>query len=1040
HQHLQERNLTEAYGQIAEILQRESASARHAQEQVENALVISELYALMGDAETGSKGVATLGPMAPSALTMQRRQLALSGADLATYAQYLKTDVRAPSSHEGRRHVMALYADVVRLVLEDDIELKKHLELSLRACPSDARFWIHKSLAILLEQQSGAKPRSLTIPESPKLTDALRDLSALRADATNTTHPAGVLRALTNAWQRRDIDALLAALDALRGLDGMAKAASWLYASMTIFVPEHRQRGTQLMESLLEDGEFEADLALLERRLLDSHALPNSVEAFAHPCVAQLSAVDRLTLGLAVDADHQTIRVLADAAGNRQSAMALVQAVQHVHRLTGATDGDNVPSLRWQLGSQLGRPPEVAGADDTLPPWWSCLVRLEALTPDAALVRLLRWVSTMSRGNGEPMAQALLQLSEELEPVESATLLALTALLAELVNAPSLREQSLELAAGSGFPLESVQRSIMSMNDTIGANAVLQRWRDHLPSSLERTLVDLELCAAEEVPRASILTILKQCLATQPTLVALAAVLGAASTSGARQIWPALVQHATSPLAQRLTIGLDWFETHSVGVSDGADVDPLELGFGQPSLRIVLSQLEDLIANSDVNSSLWQKVKTLSGSVPFDITQADASIWTQDPSQPSPLIEHWRKLSVAVRGGDSQEFDEELTAAQACDEVVAVDRLLDAAALDPEAIATLGSARAAQAILERQARNSSALRVQLRYLAQTSPMRRVGKVAAQIAQQLDQPMRLAHAWLAITSTIYANDVDSTLEAAIHLDSLIQPHDVPPTWASRRLLSLAQARKDDRATLEHANRLREVSTRPMDTATLTLRAAEAASRLEQWDLSLQLLDHAVELCPEHLVALSMRAEFLEARGEVERAAAAYDALATAACMPTHKVAAWVQAASLWTDAKQSTDADANDTERCAELADKVLAALERAVELDPIHAEANARLKNEYLARGDLEKLELLLTRQLLRVDGTDKRAELELDRAKTLADLGRIDEAQSGLERALSLIPGHVPALLLSAQLHEKRMDFEAAEAQWLLIASHSMD
>ena len=332
-------------------------------------------------------------------------------------------------------------------------------------------------------------------------------------------------------------------------------------------------------------------------------------------------------------------------------------------------------------------------------------------------------------------------------------------------------------------------------------------------------------------------------------------------------------------------------------------------------------------------------------------------------------------------------------------------------------------------VLERAPRHLAALRQDLRFQASHHTLGQTESSAEKLSQQLDLPESQAFAWLAAVANTYNSSNGPQLDADAQRQTLVSPGQARGVWACRRLLSLAQVQKDDTLALDCLNQLRQTSSRALDTATLTLRAAEAASRLEQWDDVEQLLDQAVETYPEHLVALSMRAEFLEARGESDRAAIAYENLAETACMPAHKVAAWIQAATLWSDPDT-----ANVSSERAQLA------LERAVELDVSHVEATARLRKLYAAGGELNKLEKLLTRMLMRVDTAAERAQLEYDRAGALTELGRLDEAQIGLERALSLIPSHEPALMLAASIHEQRGDFEGAEQQLLRLAGLCVD
>ncbi len=1070
-EHLRERDLLDTYHSLAVILTREAQAQRHPQEQAELALVTSELLAMLGELETAREYLHALTPAStPTPTTaLQARQLAFGVRDLTAYAQLVKVEIRSSVSHESRRHLMALYADVAQVVSQDDAEGRRHLELSLRAFPSDPRFWLQRLSDQLGDGSSPSKLRAPSIPESPKLSDSLRDLLALRSGTAklhDCSHPAGPLLSARRAWQKQDLGQLLDAVAELRPFEELSTAASWLHACLSAFAPRFRSAGSAFIESLLEQGDNEAELALLERRLHTNANPPTSVEALSIASVPSLSPADRLSLALAVQADSDTLRILAEDAARRAPTLALAQAVQSLHCLS--TDSqENVDPNRCRLNigaavAQLVEMPRAVDASSSpttsasdlaesarhrtmarpllgLPETLNAqLAQLAQATPTDALPKALRLLDILLRGDPAQLAAILTELAPELSDTECAPLLVLAALLAQVAGATDLQRNSLNQAISREGRLETAYRSLLSRADDSISSPTLPNLVAHLEPSARRTLLDIEARIANPAEAEALDETLQDSLTSLPQLGPFIQCLAATSTTNSTRGWSLLGLHSDTPAVRLFVTLLEALLQRAANGTDELLPSDDSLTVDEPLAHTLLAALRHDTAPLQAESPTldgqlldWLRARTIADQIPCDLDAVDPThLSGLADRHKSPIPTQWANLYHATHNGNADAFAKQLAvAATATTDAEFIDSILESTYLDEDREPTLGSIDCGRRILEKDPKHLAALRLGLRHDAIHNDLQTTGRSAAKIAQQLDPPQRQAHAWLAVVSTTYANDADANLEQAIHLDTLVEHAVAPPIWAYRKLLSLAQVRHDDERLLAYVNELRESCTRAIDVATLTLRAAEAASRLERWEVVGQLLDRAVELYPEHLVALSMRAEFLEARGDLPQAASAFDALAEAACMPAHKVAAWVQAATLWSDANAEGDAS-----------DRATLALERAVELDPTHAEATARLRNQYLARGEFDKLEQVLTRMLLRVDDSDERAQIEFERARALMKLGRIEEAQSGLERALSLIPSYEPALVLSARLHEERGDFEGAEQQLLRLAGLCTD
>ncbi len=326
------------------------------------------------------------------------------------------------------------------------------------------------------------------------------------------------------------------------------------------------------------------------------------------------------------------------------------------------------------------------------------------------------------------------------------------------------------------------------------------------------------------------------------------------------------------------------------------------------------------------------------------------------------------------------------------------------------------------AILEELPQHLPALRqLEHAYLAARREDDLVG-VERTLASALPSATGLAHATLALR---LAKKVDEWLAAK---DIVYQTnHPSPrPYWLLRQLAAYTQATGDDERALPVLKELAAVAEADLDAATLYVRAAEAAARLGQREDAIALLDQATERMPEHLVALTTRADVLEASGDAERAAEALEAAARVSAVARHQLEAWYQAGVLWLD-------------RAANPA-RARAALGHAAQIDVTHADVFDRLRSLYVEDGDATSLASLLELRLSRTSDPDERVALEVTRAKALADIGDPAAARGALVAALDANPEHVDALAAFAELCTTEQDWPEAEQAWIRLARHVPD
>jgi tetratricopeptide (TPR) repeat protein len=277
------------------------------------------------------------------------------------------------------------------------------------------------------------------------------------------------------------------------------------------------------------------------------------------------------------------------------------------------------------------------------------------------------------------------------------------------------------------------------------------------------------------------------------------------------------------------------------------------------------------------------------------------------------------------------------------------------------------------------------------------------RCAARLAEQLGDSDALAPLFLAARLRIDRGGLADCAQLAERASAQA----VAPLWGLRLSSALARNAGDDRRQLAHSRELRERAHQPLDAATLSLRAAEAAGRLNELEVALAELGRALEIAPEHVVALSMRAELLERQGRAGEAAEAFETLAaTSQCQPW-RVEALYRAALLWLDRLQ-------DRERA-------VAALEEAAAVGLPHAgvqEQLRALRPVAVPQGDAPAPPL------------DPDAP-ELARALELRAAGQVAEARAALEPLLARRSDHVEALQLAAALLLDSGEAKAAERRW---------
>ncbi|HEX3771425.1 MAG TPA: tetratricopeptide repeat protein, partial [Polyangiaceae bacterium] len=268
---------------------------------------------------------------------------------------------------------------------------------------------------------------------------------------------------------------------------------------------------------------------------------------------------------------------------------------------------------------------------------------------------------------------------------------------------------------------------------------------------------------------------------------------------------------------------------------------------------------------------------------------------------------------------------------------------------------------------------------------------------------------------------------------------------PSLWALRMLQSHARAAGDDATFLSVTKRLVDRTARPLEKATLLVRAAEAATRLGDGDGNASearaLLELAIGYDEGDVVAWERLVEVRRASGDRRGAAEASEAVARTSAVPERRLAAWYEAGRLWQGDRipksMAPTADGRgrvDEETEADDA-RALAALEAAAAIDVAYADVFDRLSRYFAARKMQPELAELLERRMESVTDPDERLAIEVQRGRVLFEAGDVAGARDSYESALAQRPDDAPALAALTDLCLAQGDWEVAEQSLIRLA-----
>ena len=890
------------------------------------------------------------------------------------------------------------------------------------------------------------------MPESEALGDLARaseELLRLRgapapAGSPAATGPRSAFEEARRALSAGEREKAAEALERLASVDGLGTASAWLSVSLLGADPKTRPRAIAgLGELAAQSGSRLARRALVTRSLEQGDA-SGVRQAVAGPQGEEtFSAPDRLALaaltGSSVESLESTVWQVAHDSELRPLAAAFVAATGNT--ALDLRSGSEVSRTEQRLGQALASAPQGSLGLGFLRAEADAFENSHVSSPLARLLGLEFARDARAKG------QVAIALGEwpsgnESPEVEREHRLA-AALVHELASEHSsatvMYRRVLELDATSEAALRALSSAVPGE-----ASELLTQLADPLGASPRSALALLEAALRLEQRDASgYQALLERAKVADPELALTyrLAEVAARQGSDSAALLDALRarrEAADDPIEQALDLVR---EALLVAETDLSLAERLleEALRARPSDLALRELSERMVPTDDKQRAAWRESLAASSEGPArgrllaeaaleqgragDLESAARNAYLAAEADGNEL---WRVIAerYAAAGPAAARISETLLQrARATEDAGEQRQIYERLSQLDQARGESSSALLWQtAILEQSPQHLPALRRLEHAYIGSDRSEELEPIAASLARLLAVGESNAHARLAARLRVRRGAWAEAREMA----EISLSHTPDELWALRNLSAQARAAEDNELGLRVDERLLALAERPLDKATLALRAAEAAARLERPIDTKRLLSTALQQMPDHVLALTTLSEVLEGSEEYAAAAEALETMAQASHVEAHQVSAWHQAAVLWLD-------KANDPERGR-------AALEHAVALDVGHEDAVVRLQTLYVAAGDRQKLAELLERRLERTTDPEERIAIEVTRGRALAEVGEKDAAKAALSAALDANPDHAEALEAFAELCLEEGDWTAGEQALIRLARHTIE
>jgi hypothetical protein len=1026
------------------FIEEEARSSLDRNAKARGLLIASELYALTGDEPRAQALAVEARDLAPNHPLAHRQARAghVRAGDWNGVTLALQGESRSAVTPAARVHDAFFASEIARVALGDKELASKRLEQATRAATTDVRAYLNRLAGAIGDGEALPKIRWPETEEVRPLVDACATLQRWRGaddkDAPITNAVDALIRA-RGALAARDPAGSLRALDALGAMSGLTEAAGWLGAAIALAYPSDTGAAVERLGKLAAGNLPKVAQHALVAESLRKGDGATAVAALEHVSDEIFSPPDRAIIGALSGADAGTLAkwltpldgdatwgslaaAIRAALGEATIATAQGDATAaEVSAEEGATDA--ILRLARQLGAKAG--------PDTL----ARVLQSQQLREGAAaaVAGVLATELDIQTGRIETVAEWISKTSRDAPDETQRDHALLAGLLFELSHQPARARELYESARLADARSEAAVRAELFVSPLEERARLLVNHALGLEDAKSGALLLLEAAHGDSGGDAESYTrLLKQAHERAPSLP-----------------FASWLAERRARARGEFDVIVDWLRERQKACDDPSEQ---AYDFVREALLIADSNLE----------GAKELLEQASRARPGDLALREL-YERLAPEPPADKAAFWADRAAAAQGAESArlalfaaleferngDFDraaelahlscsvEDSALARLCAErnearsaraANLTERLIEQARSAPEVesrieayqrladldIQSRGDTASAvmwhKSILEERAGFLPSLSRLEQWFISDGREDELAAIAAEIAKVAEPPEATAHAHLA--ARVAAKTGPWQACADFVKIAFAQPE--PALWSIRDMEACSAGADDAAGELAASQRLADQTTRPLEVATLALRAAEAATRIGELATARDLLLRAAQAHPTHLVVHRTLAEISDKMSDAASAAEAWEAVATLSSVAEHQLEANYRAGVLWVD-------------QMKDMA-RGRAVFEAAAQIDVTYQDVFTRLQGIYVAASDREALASLLEQRLAGVRDPNERIELEVVRGRTLAEIGDSESAKRALAYALEANPDHAEALAVFADVCGREGDWPGAE------------
>ncbi len=995
-------------------------------------VVVSELYAMLGDTSRAVGLALEARELAPQLPLAHRQLRGLQGSsDGGRFLENIDHSLRATQNPTAKMHDALLAADALRIA-GDEEGARKRYEQAARVGAQDQRLVAARAGMALARGDTSSI--ALRIPEAEGLTPFARAATAalrlrgveVRGAPIETTPVESVRRARA-ALEKGDVGKATAALDELANEPSLKQACGWLAAALASSSGETAKHAVEILRGI-PDPRAKRWLAARGLELGDpsvvAEALGNQ-DAFTPP--------EQLILSLLSGAAADEVRMTNSVVATMPEMAPLAAAASGLRTpLDGHVAGNPTAKREVHLGRLL--------ASDAAPHAIASAVASLA-TERANEMRALLLDAAHASGRFGEIADAFMAWGDGAPASETMLAAALVAERGGDIN--RARDAYRALAQEDPSSLLPM-RALAALDGERDERTALRARAEKLGTGIEAAVAEIELYARLGATDEG-MSALERAAAADPTFAVPLLMLERAARQRGE------LDRVVAAVRARRPIMTDPMETALDGVREAllvADTEPeraarilLEAHRARPDDVALRVLYERLTFTPPDDRAAWRESRAQKA------TGTARALWLLDASQ---LYAHAGDTASAMRvatsiagstpeglarlaledaelaeGSVSRLSDELMAQAKTVTDPIgrreAYERLAEVDAVGHDASSALLWHRS---VLEESPEHLPSLRYLENVLVGEARTDELETLSTTLAKRLAREPGgegVAHAALSAWLRSRAGEHATVHELAEIVRGHGSGHTPVPLWALRAWNANARSISDHQADYDSSAALLERTQRASEQATLSMRMGDAALRLGRHEEASRAYEKAATLDAGDVSAWEKLVDVRRGMKNPSGAADAMESLARTSQIPAHQLSWWHQAAILWGD-------EVHDDARAR-------AALEAAAKLDLAHADVFTRLSALYTKAGAKLELASLLEQRSNAAKDENDRLALEVERGRLLTEIGEPSRAREALQAALAIQPDHAAALDALADLCVTAGDHAAAEQAWVRLA-----